>query len=179
MSKRSEAVGRWRGIVREQALSGLSAAAFCRQSQISQASFYAWRRRLRNAANNTGQETSKFAERDAANFAEVRIAAAPAEDAGAAGDAADFSEECVSPDSNPAADALELILSHGHRIVVRPGFDCQTLLNLLATLERYAADVRMRERHADVTMRQRNPTRPASCRTRRGIADVASPEAGA
>jgi len=165
MSKRSEAVGRWRGIVRDQASSGLSAAAFCRQSQISQASFYAWRRRLRNPASNTGQETSNFAERDVAKFTEVRIASAPA---GAAGDAAGFSEVCASPDSNPAAHALELHLSHGYRVVVRPGFDCQTLLNLLATLERHVADVAALERNA---------TRSVSCRRHHGTANGAIPEA--
>ena len=168
MSKRSEAVGRWRGIVRDQASSGLSAAAFCRQSQISQASFYAWRRRLGNPASNTGQATSNFAERDAANFTEVRIASAPAGDACASYDAAGFSEVCASPDSNPAAHALELHLPLGHRVVVRPGFDCQTLLNLLATLERHVADVAALERNA---------TRSASCRRHRGTADGATPEA--
>ena len=158
----------------------MSAAAFCRQSQISQASFYAWRRRLRNAASNTGQETSNFAERDAADFTEVRIASPPAGNACAAGDAAGFSEVCVSPDSNPAADALELHLSHGHRVVVRPGFDCQTLLNLLATLERSCADTTTLERHvADVASLERNATRSASCRTPRGTVDGAIPEAGA
>jgi len=83
---------------------------------------------------------------------------------------ATFVELCVSPDLNPAADALELHLPHGHRVVVRPGFDCQTLLNLLATLERHVADVALLER---------NGTRSASCRTHRGTANGATPEAGA
>jgi hypothetical protein len=53
MSKRSGAVGRWREILRRQAGSGLSVAAFCRRSHIAQASFYAWRRKLRDAATFT------------------------------------------------------------------------------------------------------------------------------
>jgi transposase len=37
----------WRGIVGRQAKSGLSIREFCAKEEISQASFYAWRRRLR------------------------------------------------------------------------------------------------------------------------------------
>lgn len=57
MSKRGGAVTRWREIVRKQWASGLSVAAFCRRSRIAPASFYLWRRKLR----------------DAASFAEVRV----------------------------------------------------------------------------------------------------------
>jgi hypothetical protein len=49
MSKSDDAAGRWREIVRRQAGSGLSVVAFCRRSRIPQASFYAWRRKLRGA----------------------------------------------------------------------------------------------------------------------------------
>jgi transposase-like protein len=51
--------------------------------------------------------------RDAPTFAEVRVRAELAGDAG----------------------ALELCLTDGRRIVVRAGFDRQTLLDLVATLE--------------------------------------------
>ncbi|MBU0717257.1 MAG: hypothetical protein KJ749_03335 [Planctomycetes bacterium] len=50
MSKRQDAASRWRGILLRQAGSGLSVAAFCRQSRIPPASFYVWRRKLREAA---------------------------------------------------------------------------------------------------------------------------------
>lgn len=53
MSKGSDGAARWREILRKQRASGLSVAAFCRRSRIAQASFYAWRRRLRNAASFT------------------------------------------------------------------------------------------------------------------------------
>jgi len=64
MSKGTDAAGRWAEILRRQAGSRLSVAAFCRRSHIAQASFYTWRRKLR----------------DAATFTEVRIVpdAAPA-----------------------------------------------------------------------------------------------------
>ena len=67
MSKRSDAAGRWVEILRRQAGSGLSVAAFCRRSRLSQASFYAWRRKLR----------------DAGPFAEIRIAPEAVVSAGA------------------------------------------------------------------------------------------------
>jgi hypothetical protein len=38
---------RWQELVQRQAASGLSIREFCEQEQISQPSFYAWRRRLR------------------------------------------------------------------------------------------------------------------------------------
>lgn len=57
MSKRSGAVARWREILRKQRASGLTVAAFCRRSRIPPASFYLWRRKLR----------------DVATFAEVRV----------------------------------------------------------------------------------------------------------
>jgi hypothetical protein len=36
----------WRVVIARQRASGLSVAAFCRQEEVSPASFYAWRRRL-------------------------------------------------------------------------------------------------------------------------------------
>lgn len=42
----------WRALLAQQAVSGLSVAAFCRQQALSEASFYAWRRRLRSSADS-------------------------------------------------------------------------------------------------------------------------------
>jgi hypothetical protein len=67
MKQRTDTAGRWREILRNQRASGLSVAAFCRRSRISQASFYAWRRKLR----------------DTATFTEVRIVPEAAPPAGA------------------------------------------------------------------------------------------------
>ena len=80
-------------------------AAFCRRSRLSQPSFYAWRRKLR------GEVT----------FAEVRLSAA------------------TSPRTSEITPAgtgeIELRLPGGRCVVVRSGFDRQTLLELLHTLE--------------------------------------------
>ena len=52
MSKRSEARGRWRELIAEQAQSGLNIAEFCRRREIAQASFFQWRRKLQAAPAN-------------------------------------------------------------------------------------------------------------------------------
>lgn len=44
---RPSAAERWRGLLRRQAESGLSVAEFCRRRDVSEASFYQWRKRLR------------------------------------------------------------------------------------------------------------------------------------
>lgn len=53
---------RWRGVIESQAESGLSVAEFCRRHDVSPASFYAWRKRLReeNAASRHGKSTGAF-----------------------------------------------------------------------------------------------------------------------
>jgi transposase-like protein len=101
MSKPTEssAAARWREVVREHAASGLSVAAYCRRARVPVSSFYAWRRKLR----------------DAGTFAEVRV--------------------MREADSANGQGALELRLPRGRCVIVRPGFDRQTLLDLVATLE--------------------------------------------
>jgi len=46
---RDERTSHWRGVVDEQAVSGLSAAAFCRDHHLKLPQFYRWRSRLRSA----------------------------------------------------------------------------------------------------------------------------------
>ena len=98
-ARESDAAARWREVVRAHAASGLSVAAYCRRARVPQSSFFAWRRKLR----------------DAGTFAEVRVT--------------------PEPDSMDDHGALELHLRHGRRVIVRPGFDRQTLRDLVATLE--------------------------------------------
>lgn len=54
---RSESVAKWKGILKEQARSGLSIAGFCREHGISQPSFYQWRRKLQEAASEAEEPT--------------------------------------------------------------------------------------------------------------------------
>ena len=108
-ARESGAAARWREIVRGHADSGLSVAAYCRRARVPQSSFYAWRRKLRErgALSNT--------RRSIATFAEVRVT--------------------PGPESADDHGALELHLRRGRHVIVRPGFDRQTLRDLVATLE--------------------------------------------
>lgn len=96
----------WRQMVRQCRGSGLSVRAFCEERGLSEPSFYAWRRILK--------------ERDAAatHFVPVQVMPAP-----------------TSTTADVSAGALELVLGAGRRLRVGPGFDGPTLQRLLALLE--------------------------------------------
>ncbi len=128
MNKRRDAAGRWREILRRQAGSGLSVVAYCRRVGVSTASFYLWRRKLRNIAADAHATPSWLrGSRSGCTFAEVRVASE-----GAMGRVGGESTE---------RDAIEVCLAHGRRVIVRPGFDRRTLLDLVSTLERHDANV--------------------------------------
>lgn len=44
---KAEKIDHWREVLKQQALSGLSAAAFCREHNVSKDRFYWWKRRFR------------------------------------------------------------------------------------------------------------------------------------
>jgi len=48
----------WRQVIRDQAASGLSISAFCREQEVSPASFFSWRRKL--AAGGREEVSGKF-----------------------------------------------------------------------------------------------------------------------
>ena len=62
-------------------------------------------------------------------------------------DTGTFAEVRVTPEPDSVDDrgVLELHLRYGRRVIVRPGFDRQTLLDLVATLEGGDGDVADRE----------------------------------
>jgi len=49
-----EAWAKWRGLISERAWSGQSVAAFCREFGLCAPRFFAWKKRLRQAAANQG-----------------------------------------------------------------------------------------------------------------------------
>lgn len=134
-------VDRWRAMVRRQQGSGLSVAAFCRQTGVPQASFYAWRRKV--------QEQASFAEVRVVR--EVRTRARVSATAGSTAAGLDNGSSAVvgrlessqAPsqassalgDSRREASGIELRLPGRRRVVVRRGFDRQTLMELLSVLE--------------------------------------------
>jgi transposase-like protein len=79
----------WRRTIRQQQQSGRSVREYCRGHDVSEASFYAWRREI---TRRGGQRTGKVAgrRRKAAAFVPVRIVASAASIGGA-------SIECLLP----------------------------------------------------------------------------------
>ena len=107
------AATRWTRIIAQQQCSGSSVAEFCRRRDLSQPSFFVWRRRLQGSRGGAaGPPTSP-------PFVEVKIAR----------------QECQGAGSGPDVSALELRLPQGRSVLVRQGFDRQVLRQLLAVLE--------------------------------------------
>jgi hypothetical protein len=87
--------------------SDLSVRVFCAQHQLSEPSFYGWRRKL--------------AQRDAeaVPFVPVRV----------------VSEAVASGGAHGSGGSVELVLGEGRLLRIAPGFDAVTLRRLLALLE--------------------------------------------
>jgi hypothetical protein len=98
----------WRQVVRQWRNSGLTVREFCARRDLSEPSFYAWKRTI--------------AERDAKAVAFVPVRVVPEE-----------TEPNAS--SVESGSGLELVLCTGRRLRIGPGFDGPTLQRLLALLE--------------------------------------------
>jgi transposase-like protein len=108
-------------LIDDQRTSGDTVAAFCRDRQIGQASFFAWRRRLSSRQASPPLRQASPPLRQASppppRFVEVMPAVAA--------DAAD-------------ASAIEVRLRGGRRLLVRHGFDRELLVATIGVLERIA-----------------------------------------
>ena len=98
---RREAWAKWRGLLSEQAGSGQSVAAFCRQRGLPASQFFAWKKRLSQTA--TGQfvevqvaRTEEAAQRTAARSQAIEIR---------------LSGRCVFVDPGFDADHLRAVLA--------------------------------------------------------------------
>jgi hypothetical protein len=109
----------WRERMRRRR-SGESVRAFCRREDLRESAFYAWRRELarRRKEHQTLRTEGKGAETSppagAVRFLPVRVAEAGRRD-------------------DPGG--VEILVNAGLAIRVRPGFDRQTLLEVVAVLE--------------------------------------------
>jgi transposase-like protein len=103
---------KWRQIIDDQQASGRTVAAFCRDRQVGQASFFAWRRRL--SSRQASPPPPRFVEVTRPGFVLGRPMAA----------------EAVAD-----AAAIEVHLSGRRRLLVRQGFDHSLLIELIQTLE--------------------------------------------
>jgi hypothetical protein len=100
---------KWRKLVSEQMRSGQSVAAFCGEHRLCAPHFFAWKKRLREAATPRQPQGN-----EAAQFVEVKLVAA----------------------ANTAGDSrVEIRLQNGRSLLVGPGFDAQHLRALLAVVE--------------------------------------------
>jgi transposase-like protein len=107
---------RWRVIVQACRSSGTSVRSFCLRHGISQSKFYYWAKRL--GLNRVARPR----QRTPARFALIQAV-----------------QQQPSPLSLFPSDAgLELRLVSGRAVLVRPGFDRQTLMELVAALETLA-----------------------------------------
>ena len=96
----------WRRAVRHWRRSGLTIREFCRQEQLSEGNFYAWR--------------TTIGQRDAEKLAFVPVQV--------------VSEPIPAAPSGESA-GLELILGNGRRLRIGRSFDAATLQRLLALIE--------------------------------------------
>jgi Transposase len=102
---RAELWTKWRGLVSEQSQCGQTVSAFCRDRGLRDSLFYDWKKRIR--------------EGEATRFVEVKLKE-PSE------------QRKPSPEQYPA---IEIRLSKGRSLLVKPGFDASHLRALLAVLE--------------------------------------------
>ncbi len=100
---------KWRQIIESQQASGQTAAAWCREHQVKQASFFAWKRRLQAVGS-------------AREFVEVHAAA----DLGRGGD--------VEMERDGVA-GIEICCRGGRRLLLRRGFDRGLLIQAIEVLE--------------------------------------------
>ena len=131
----------WREVLRDFAASGQSVRAFCRQQQVSEPSFYAWRRAI--ARRDAASEAAGSAE---PAFVPVRLARkrAPAAGAMPRSDSAPRAaeshpgttseSECGTTASLAEVPPLEVVLVDGCRIRLRGPVDRATLIEVVAAL---------------------------------------------
>jgi hypothetical protein len=106
----------WRGLLRQWVRSGLSVREFCDAQAISQASFYAWRREI-------GRRDQPPSARCVGPTAALQPSLpAPATFLKLALDAS-------------VPSAIEVVITDGRLLRVRPGFDADLLRELLRLLE--------------------------------------------
>ncbi len=114
---KQDAAARWRKLLEDQRVSGLPVSAFCRERGIPQSSLFAWRKRLKLGVA-------------AGMFKAVKLAP----ESKRSGRAADVHADADGIELS-ASSFVELCLRGERRLIVRPGFDRQLLLNVVSTLE--------------------------------------------
>jgi hypothetical protein len=121
----------WEEIVRRQGESGQSARAYCQQAGIEESAFYWWRRELARRSqqrNDPLQPSRGMRQREPIRPGARGLSKAVTE--------VGFLPVQVATDRGAeAVRAIEMVLGGDRVLRIPPGFDRQTLLNVLGTLE--------------------------------------------
>jgi len=107
---------KWRRIIEAQSVSGQTVAAYCRNQAITQASFFAWKRRLRPTVQACLEPVE-----GATEFVEIRTAAE--------------AKPAIADAVVGSSPAIELCLAGGRRLLLRRGVDRELLLEMIGILE--------------------------------------------
>jgi transposase-like protein len=93
----------WRALIRRQAASGLSISAFCRQEDVSEGSFFNWRRKLAGRSGDSEAPTE-------ADFVAIEL-----------------------PEHSPAIGqhSIEVVLPDGCRVILPPDSNGDLLRDVL------------------------------------------------
>lgn len=102
----------WLDLFRLWQQSKLSVRAFCERHQLSEPSFYSWRRTLQQRGLLVNQAADDAGHTQTPAFVQLSVAAGAA-----------------------AVKTIDVILTKGRRLRIRPGFDANTLRQLLRVLE--------------------------------------------
>jgi hypothetical protein len=126
MSKRSEERRMyWRRMLERQAASGLSVRQFCREEQVSEASFHSWKRKLVHGDRPANDSSEKGGQK--------RPQAKPVTKR--ADNAAVFIPVRVSPATN---DLMEIVHPRGHLVRLPATFNEISLRQVLNVLDSQA-----------------------------------------
>jgi hypothetical protein len=123
----SQAEQAWRDRIAKWRASGQSVRVFCAEHQLSEPSFYSWRRILTrrdgDAIPSPADSPDRNAPADRPAFVPVHIVAPPSTNGSAAGGSA----------------GLELVIGSGRVVRIPSDFDAATLRRLLVVLEEAAS----------------------------------------
>jgi hypothetical protein len=119
----------WQEIISGQQESGQSVRAYCRQAGIEESAFYWWRRELaRRSRQGEDRRSLRRSLPQGQPGRQVTGKATPI--------AAGFLPVQVTSDRHPEGGrGVELLLADGRVLRLQPGFDRQTLLDVLGVLE--------------------------------------------
>jgi transposase-like protein len=128
----------WEQVVRRWKDSGRSVRDYCQAEGLRESAFYFWRRKLelRGLATEAVSKPRRKVARVAAVAAlPEQQPSPPTRFAGAPGMPSFLPVRVVQDSAVSVARGVEIVLAHGGMVRVSPGFDRQTLTDVLAVLE--------------------------------------------